>query len=63
MPTEGDTDHVTPVLDVPLTEAVNCCVPLGASVTFAGDTAIPTTGAGVTLIVDFSVAAFNDADI
>ena len=62
-PTEGEIDHVTPVLEVPLTVAVNCCVPLGPSVTVPGDTATPTVGAGVTLMVDVSVAEFSEAEI
>ena len=36
-PTGDDKDHVTAVLDVPLTVALNCCVPPGPRVTLDGD--------------------------
>ena len=46
----GFKDHVTAVLERPLTDAVNCCVPIVPSVTASGETLI-TTGGGVKLTV------------
>ena len=60
-PTEGDTDHVTPTFDVPLTVAVNCCVPPDASVAVVGDMATPTVVAGATLMAAVFVTELNDA--
>ena len=54
VPMFGCKDHVTPVLVVPWTVGVNCCVPVGPRVTAAGlsDTLI----CGLTVIVDVPVA-------
>ena len=62
-PVDGDSDQVTPVLDVPLTVAVNCCVPPGPSVTPDGDTETATELDGVTLIVDVFVTELSEAEI
>ena len=44
-------DHVTAVLVVPVTVAVNCCVPPVASVTELGEILMPTTGLTVSVTV------------
>src|SRR5579862_2935113 len=48
-PTDEESDHVTAVLDVPLTVAVNCCVPPGLSVTDDGDAETATAAPGAAL--------------
>ena len=42
VPVEGDTDHVTAVLLVLVTEAVNCCVPALPNVAVPGVTETAT---------------------
>lgn len=62
MPVDGESDQVTEVLDVPLTAAVNCCVPPGLSVTLEGVTETATPVAGLTLIVAVFVTDPSDAE-
>jgi len=45
-------DHVTAVLLVPLTEAVNCCVPLTTTDADAGEMVTPTTGALTVMVAE-----------
>lgn len=47
--------HVTAVLLVPVTVAVNCCVPPDATVADEGDTLTDTTGAAVTVTLAVAV--------
>ena len=59
-PTTPFTCHVTAVLLVPPTEAVNCCVPEVGTLALTGDTATVTTVAAVTVTAaeaDFVVSA------
>jgi hypothetical protein len=53
---------VTPVLEVPLTEAVNCCFPPAVRATVDGETETATLAAGATLIVNSFVTEFADAE-
>ena len=50
-PTSGDSDHVTPVLLAPVTEAVNCCVLEACNVAEDGETETETPGVSVTVAV------------
>jgi len=58
-------DHVTPVLVVPVTVAVNCCVALGVSEAVPGDTetatacAVTVTAADADLVVSATLVAFT----
>ena len=61
-PVEGDSDHVTEVLEDPVTVVVNCWVPPGPSVTVEGATETATKGAGVTLIETALVMEPNEAE-
>ena len=47
LPTFGDMDHVTFGFVVPLSDALNCCDWLGASVADAGTTPTETVGTRV----------------
>jgi hypothetical protein len=49
VPTSGVTDHVTPVLELPVTVAVNCCVWLCSKFTPVGLMLTCTTGVKVTI--------------
>lgn len=62
-PTAEERDHVTEVLEVPVTLAVNCCLAPGPSVTVAGETATVTTGAGETLMTDVKLEELSDTEI
>jgi hypothetical protein len=44
VPTAGEIDHVTDVLDEPVTKPVNCWVCAAESVVDAGETLTPTVG-------------------
>jgi hypothetical protein len=61
-PVEGDSDHVTEVLEEPVTVAVNCRVPPGPSVTLEGANETATPAAGFTLIETALVTEPNDAE-
>ena len=47
-PFTPSTDQVTPVLLVPVTVAVNCCVPLMATIAVAGENVTVMTGGTIT---------------
>jgi hypothetical protein len=47
-PRMPSTSHVTPVVVVPVTVAVNCCLPLGWSEGFGGGTLTVTPSAAAT---------------
>ena len=61
-PVEGASDHVTEVLEEPVTVAVNCWVPAGPSVTLEGATETATPAAGVTLIETAFVTEPKEAE-
>ena len=57
LPTEGDIDQVTFGFVVPLSEALNCCDWLGASVIEVGTTATDTVGSSVMIAVALLVTS------
>ena len=54
-PPVSSTLHVTAVLDVPVTVAVNCCVPSSATVCAVGLMLTVTTGVALTVTVASAV--------
>src|ERR1019366_10065482 len=56
-------DHITPVLDVPLTVAVNCCLSFENSVTLAGDTLTLTVLPAMTVALKLPVAVLLAASV
>src|SRR6478736_4567546 len=57
VPALGDNDHVTPVFDEPVTDAVNGCVCEGCRITLAGVRLIDTTGAATVMDPELAVIA------
>ena len=55
--------HVTDVFEVPVTLALNCCCPMGASTTSLGDTATETVAGEPIVRVEAAVAVTSASEV